>query len=317
MRLQWWLKSAGVLGLVSTSFLIPQAQAARTAIPGTVNYVEGQVSIGNTSLNPRQAGDATLGTDQILSVSRGKAEILLSPGVFIRVGSNSQLRMVSPELVDPQVELLQGEAMVEVDQKMKQASLNVLQRGANISLLKEGLYKFDADEGKVQVIDGKASVSDNGQSKEIGKGKEIVLNGGPLKAEKFDRKSEDDLYRWSDVRSGYLAQANEASARTVYVNGFGGWGSGWYWNPYFSTFSWLPGDGYFFSPFGYAFYSPRYIGYAPSIGRGFYPRGGIAPGRSPAVRSTPIARAPMQSFRSAPAFHGSSAGSGGRGMGRR
>jgi hypothetical protein len=151
-----------------------------------------------------------------------------------------------------------------VDYIPKQARLEVMERGADAAILKEGLYKFDADEGKVAVVDGKVSVQGNGQSKEIGKGKELTVTSGPLKAVSFDRKAEDDLYRWSDVRASYLAQANESSARTVYVNGgWGyGWGPGWFWNPYFATYSWLPGDGFFYSPFGYPFFSPGYVIYS-------------------------------------------------------
>jgi len=256
MKAQWWLAVALVM--------IPSAQAARTAVPGTVNYIEGQVSIDGATLPTQQDGSALLRAQQILDVGSGKAEVLLSPGAFLRVGNNSQVRMISPSLADPRIEVVRGEAMVEVDYKPKQARLEVMERGASAEILKEGLYKFDADEAKVEVIDGKASVQDNGQNKEIGKGKELTVTAGPLKAVSFDRKAEDDLYRWSDVRASYLAQANESSARTVYVNGGWGyaWGPGWFWNPYFATYSWLPGDGFFYSPFGYPFFSPGYVIYA-------------------------------------------------------
>ena len=283
MRAQWWLALALVI--------IPSAQAARTAVPGTVNYIEGQVSIDGNKLATQQDGSSLLRADQILDVGSGKAEVLLSPGAFLRVGNNSQVRMISPSLADARVEVVRGEAMVEVDYQPKQARLEVMERGADAAILKEGLYKFDADEGKVAVIDGKASVQDNGQTKEIGKGKELVVTSGPLKPVSFDRKAEDDLYRWSDVRASYLAQANESSARTVYVNGgWGyGWGPGWFWNPYFATYSWLPGDGFFYSPFGYPFFSPGYVIYAsprfyvhgahPVVpaGRAFVPHAAVGP----------------------------------------
>jgi hypothetical protein len=238
------------------------------------------------------------------------------------VGNNSQIRMISPTLSDGRFEVVQGEAMVEVDYKPKLARLDVIERGADTSLLKEGLYKFNADEGQVEVIDGKASVNDNGQNKEIGKGKEIVLTGAALKPVSFDRKTEDDLYRWSDVRASYLAQANEASARTVYVGGgWGGgwgmgWGPGWFWNPYFSTYAWLPGDGFFWSPFGYPFFSPGYVRYAPAI-RSYYPAGARTT-VVPAGRGTLGARAgavPSSGFRSmaaAPRVSGGAMRGGGR-----
>jgi hypothetical protein len=219
------------------------------------------VFLDGQQLTTKQAGDAELLRNQILSTDQGKAEVLLSPGAFLRVGNGSEIRMISPELVNPQVEIVKGEAMVEVDQKPKEAKLGVYERGAEALLLKQGLYRFDADEGRIQVIDGKAQVTDNGKSKEFGKGKEVVLNGADLKPVSFDRNAEDNLYAWSKLRSGYLAEANQATAQNIYVTGGPFWGSGWYWNPYFTTWSWLPGDGFFYSPFGYPFFAPGFAYY--------------------------------------------------------
>jgi len=305
MRQKW------ILALVAATLLSPLANAARTAVPGTVNYVEGQVSIEGQKLSTAQDGTSALQANQILNTQDGKAEVLLSPGVFMRVGSNSQIRMVTPGLVDPRVEVLRGDAMIEVDQKPKQVHLTISQQGADASLLKEGLYRFDADEGRIAVFDGKAQVSRNGQtSKEFGKGRELILANADLKPEKFDTKAQDDLYKWSNVRSEYLAQANAATARTIYVNGgygFGGWGSGWFWNPYFSTYSWLPGDGYFMSPFGYPFYSPRYIMYSPVVvGRSYVGRPYV--GRPRAFSGAGMAARPqfhsVRPMGAAPAFRG-------------
>jgi hypothetical protein len=297
MTRQWWLRSAGAFGLASAILLAPGARAAQTALPGTLNYIEGQVSLDGNQVTTKQIGQIEMSPDQMLTTDRGKAEVLLSPGVFLRVGDNSQIRMVSAELVDPRVEVVRGEAMVEVDYLAKQARLDVLERGAEASLLKEGLYRFNADEGQIQVIDGKAKVTDNNETKTIGKGKQIVLSGGPLKAVKFDRKAEDDLYRWSNVRAEYLAKANESTAQRIYVNG-GSWGPGWYWNPYFSMYSWLPGDGFFWSPFGYPFYSPRYVIYAPRITRfygGAHAVPGMRAGRA-AIPARPVGRPGIRSF---------------------
>jgi hypothetical protein len=293
MRTQWWLRSAGVAAIAGAMLSVPGAQAARTAVPGTVNYIEGQVSLDGNPLTTQQIGQAEIQPNQVLSTAQGKAELLLSPGVFLRVGDNSQIRMISPELVDPRVEVVHGEAMVEVDYLPKQARLDVTERGGDASLLKEGLYKFDADEGKIEVIDGKARVTDNGNAKEIGKGKEIALTGASLKPVSFDRKAEDNLYQWSNVRAQYLAQANESTARTIYVGG-GWWGPGWYWNPYFSMYSWLPGDGFFWSPFGYPFFSPGFVMYAPVVTR-FY--GGAHPvGVHPGMGRLPVGAGFRPSF---------------------
>jgi hypothetical protein len=255
-----------------------------------VNYVEGQVSVNGQPLNSRQDGNIQLRPNESLTTGNGKVEILLSPGVFLRAGDNSEIRMVSPGLADLTVEVVHGSVMVEVDQKLKDARVDVLEHGATASILKEGLYRFDSDQGRVETIDGKMRVVENGKAKDVGKGKEVVLNGEPLKTVGFDRKAEDDLYRWSSVRSGYLAEANQSTAQYIY-GGYGPyWGKGWYWNPYFAAWSWLPGDGYFYNPFGYPFFSPAYVVYAPYrfrygfrggyrggtlAARGFAPRSGV------------------------------------------
>ncbi len=249
------------------------------------------MTVNGSDLNMRANSPTTLQAGQVLTTRDGKAEVLLSPGVFLRVGRNSEIRMVSPGLVSPQFELTRGEAMVEVDQKLRDARVGVILHGANGSILKEGLYRFDADKGLMEVVDGKLSVMEDGRSKEIGKGKELVLNSGPaLQIAGFDRKAEDELYAWSRIRSSYMAEVNASTASYIY-GGYGPFaGNGWYWSPYFASWSWLPGDGYFYGPFGYPFFSPAYAVYAPYYrggfgGRGYYggglaARGGLAAGHA-------------------------------------
>ena len=60
-------------------------------------------------------------------------------------------------------------------------------------------------------------------------------------------------------RDCVLAISAEADADTarLYVNGGPGWyGAGWYWDPWFSAYTFIPGAGIFYSPFGWGFYSP-------------------------------------------------------------
>ena len=89
----------------------------------------------------------------------------------------------------------------------------------------------------------------------------------------FDRnQAEDALYQWSSLRSQYLAEANIDMA-SAYA-GYGGVGPGWYWNAGLWGYTWLPGDGLWWSPFGWGFYSPRYIYFGgPVFYRGYHGRG--------------------------------------------
>ena len=249
----------------------------KTAVPGTMNYVEGQVSIGSESLTSKSIGYRELAAGQSLSTDNGKAEMLLTPGVFLRLGNNSSAQMVSSSLTNTRVALSAGEAMVEVDQIHAQNDIQIQQGRATTHLLKTGLYDFDSNQHLVRVIEGKAVVQENDHEVTVKGGHELALrnDNAKQKAQKFDKKNFEatDLYRWSSLRSDYLAQANVNAARTYYVNGWygPGWiGSGWYWDPWFSAFTFIPGEGIFYNPFGWDFYSPLVVYQSPLFLSGFH-----------------------------------------------
>jgi hypothetical protein len=248
-------------------------------MPGTLNYVEGQASIGDQSLTSKEVGSADLQNGQVLETGNGKAEILLTSGVYLRVGSNSALKMVSTNLTDTQVALRHGEAMLEVDQLYKENNIHITQPGADTRVLKTGLYDFDATNKRVRVFDGKAAVSSNDRNTTVKKNHVVALNEPESKPRGFDKQDvaqNDDLYRWSSLRSEYLSQANVDEAQSFYANGWNGrgwgpgwWGAGWYWDPWFSGFTFLPADGFFYNPFGWGFYSPVMVWRSPFYG-GFH-----------------------------------------------
>lgn len=236
------------------------------ARPGTVNYVEGTAAMAGQSLDAKSIG-SELGVGQSLTTLNGKAEILLTPGVFLRLGSNSSAKMVAAGLTDTEVQLLQGRAMVEVDQIFPENHLQVDQGSFTIDLQKKGLYDFDAVHNQVRVFDGEALVIEGTRHVELKGGHEVNLAmGADVKSHGFDKKAfEDDLYNWSSLRSSYLAEANITEAR-AYVNGPGFWGDGWYWNPWYGAYTFIPADGFFFDPFGWGFYSPWFVYRAPFVG---------------------------------------------------
>jgi len=296
---------------------------AHSALPGTLNYVEGQASIAGESLDGNSIGSTTLEPGQTLDTGTGKAEILLTPGVFLRVGDNSTVKMVSPSLTNTQVQLEQGRALVEVAEIHDQNNLQVSEDGVTTRLAKKGLYEFDADQQQVLVFDGKADVQADDRTVEVKGGHALNLNAeGKLKAKGFDKDDakKSDLYLWSSLRSSYLAEANEDTARVYVANGYygPGWvGPGWYWAPGFSTYTYIPGSGILYSPFGWGYYSPLVVYRAPvhyGFGPYVWPRGygRVYPGHGPVfVQRGPVVashgpavvpRGPMA--HPGPTFHG-------------
>jgi FecR protein len=239
------------------TLLSAPAWGANPGQPGTINYVEGKVLLAGQPLDSESVGTAQLDAGQSLTTAQGRAEILLTPGVFLRVSDNSSVTMVSPDLANTEVRLDRGRAMVEVAEIHKENMLLIDQQGATTRLVKTGLYDFDADHGMVRVFDGQALVRTSANREVKLKGEHEIGLNGPAKSRKFDKAEyEDSFYRWASLRSDYLAEANMDTAQ--YYVSRGDWllGAGWYWDPWYGAYTFVPWDGFVYSPFGWTYYSP-------------------------------------------------------------
>jgi hypothetical protein len=196
--------------------------------------------------------------------------------------------------------VLSGSAIVESNEIPKDNAIQLVYKNDTVRLQKQGLYRLDTEPARFQVFEGEAVVADTSGQLTLHGGKQTNLSGA-LMAESFDRKADnqDALYRWSDRRASYVAQANVASAASVgngytgsgsgygyglgsgYGYGFGsgfgynpGFLGGWAFNPVFGMYTYLPYEGFGYSPFGYTYYSPYTVGYAPYYGGSGYAYGG-------------------------------------------
>jgi hypothetical protein len=286
LRVTAVLLVAATLGLAQASMSAPapygpgsgaarygQAPADKQGVPGTINYVEGQAMLNGQPLGPGAAGYTVAQPNQAIETQAGFVEVLLTPGAFLRVGHNSEVVMQSLGLANVQIQVVRGSAMVEAADLVKGTVMQVNMNGAATQIEKRGLYEFDANQQLVRVLDGKAKVIGASRVKTIDKGDQIVLTDAKFKSHGFDKQvaQADPLYVWSRARSETEAQANVAVASNVAV--YGGWyGPGWYWDPFWSEYAFLPGAGFLYSPFGWGFYSPGFV-YAAPFYHGFYGRG--------------------------------------------
>lgn len=173
MRRPRWIV---VGGLFLAALLLSTAWGSVPPQPGTVNYIEGQAAIGSQALTDKSVGSARLAAGQSLSTENGRAEILLTPGIFLRVGDHSSVQMISPGLADTIVTLEKGRAMVEVAEIRPENNVRLGENGSSTQLLKAGLYDFDADRGLIRVFDGKAEVQTAGHHTEVKSGHQLALN---------------------------------------------------------------------------------------------------------------------------------------------
>jgi FecR protein len=252
-----------------------------------IHYVEGKVLLEGQPVDPKFGEFPEVKNDQVLQTEEGRAEVLLTPGVFLRISENSSFKMLSNRLSDTSLEVLSGSTMFEVDELLKDNAITVRYKDATVSLSKRGLYRFDADAERLKVYDGDAEAIYGDKTVQVHKGRQVALDE-TLTASNFDLKDTDAFYNWASRRSEYVAAANVSSARAAGTSGVGTAGCGgfaanngtlcngsygsygnygygspygmWAWNPYYGMFTYLPGMGYGYSPFGWALYSPYTVG---------------------------------------------------------
>ena len=271
--------SLGVL-LVGTSSA--WAQQVISAHSGVIHFVEGQVTLEGTPVQPKFAEFPDVKNGQTLAAQDGRAEVLMNPGVILRIGENSSFKMISNSRSDTRLEVLSGEAVVEVGELLPTNAITLISGDVHIELIKRGLYEVTSDPAKLRVYEGEARVTGGSQTLVARKGREVLM-GAVLDMNGFDVKDVDALMRWASRRSEALAQANVSSARTASTQGYTGSGTGyggygygmgggmWAYNPWYGMFTYLPyGNGMYYSPFfGYPYYSAGNVGYfVPTTGGG-------------------------------------------------
>ncbi|MBZ5577442.1 MAG: hypothetical protein LAP40_12850 [Acidobacteriia bacterium] len=248
---------------------VSQAQQVISAHAGVVHHIEGTVYVGAVKVAPKFGQFPDLRDGELLRTEDGKAEVLLTPGAFLRVAANSSVRMLSRDLSDARFEVLSGSVMVECDELLKDNSLTLVYGSRNIQLEKDGLYRLDTDPARFQVFDGKAVVQSGTERLTLKRGKQTDLDG-VLVASKFNTKLVDPFYVWNSQRAGYLASANVSAAQSLRYGGTSWTSSGWMWNPWFNAYTFVPGNGIGYSPFGWNLWSPAWVVYAPVYGYGGY-----------------------------------------------
>jgi hypothetical protein len=129
--------------------------------------------------------------------------------------------------------------------------------GAIFGLLNRGLYRLDSNPPQISVYDGEAWVTAGGRAQLLKRGRRLRLDGVAV-AEKFDTRNGDDFFMWAWRRAEYLAAANASAAASAQASGFTG-SSGWIWDSFYDTYTFLPASGFYNSFWGCRFY-PVYGG---------------------------------------------------------
>src|SRR5690242_544330 len=112
-----------LLVLSGTTAFSQQAISARS---GMVHYIEGSVFTGDQKVDGKFGSFPQVKENQVLRTEEGRAEVLLTPGVFARIGESSSIRMITNRLIDTRLEFLTGSMIMESDDMLKDNAVTVV-----------------------------------------------------------------------------------------------------------------------------------------------------------------------------------------------
>ncbi len=219
-------------------------------------YANQAVRANDPNMNqsqPGPRGNVALSTPQV----RSSQPI---SGVWLRSDASSSVQTVSADANGTEIRVNHGRANVQVYHPAPDTQILVDLPGGQTSLLKDGLYTFNADTDTVGVVRGEAdsypAADSNAKPIKVKENHELALSTGPnLKAVGVDQRQIA-----SDVLPGSRA-LGDGYRGSNYGYGSGPYGDGAYGYPYAPYAAY--GYGY---PYGYGFGYPFGFG----VGLGYY-----------------------------------------------
>jgi hypothetical protein len=275
-----------------------------SARAGGINAADGDVTFkrGHDDWKALLVGDQMKSGDQVRTGPESRAEILLTPGSYLRLAASTEVRLDNTSLDQLKVSLLQGSVIVEAAafDKLYRKLATISTPEAEVSIVNRGVYRFNVNAGfeTVEVEKGKLAVN----GKEVGQGKKVSLDNSTAQVQSLGGKSADWFDQWSQQRAESLVQANSTLQSPTpmtpqvygspfsafnsspwggygpFYGGLSAWGGGcggsWYFNPFFGGYTYLPG--LFEASFGGNPFFPcfgAFSGYGfPYRTRGYYHR---------------------------------------------
>lgn len=269
------------------------AQSVISAHSGLIHFSDGSVLLDDQPIQQKTGKFDQMNNGSELRTQDGRAEVLLTPGTFLRLGENSAIRMISNQLDDTRVELLKGSAVLDQgSDTLANTSVTIVYNLDEVHINKPGRYRFDSEPPQLKVETGDAEVKTQGKSVEATPGYVVALDG-KLAARKLLNDSQatsgDNLDNWEQARNNSIARDNQDAAAT---NDLSSTIDGWQNNPDAVLQSlgippYIPGMSSMVPPLGYGsgLYNPGLYGsglyssslygygygYGPGLGFGLAP----------------------------------------------
>jgi hypothetical protein len=188
-------------------------QAVISVHSGVVQFSEGSVFIDDQALDQKFGSFPNVKEGSTLRTEQGRAEILLTPGVFLRVDQHSSVRMLSSALTDTKIEFLQGSVILDSTDSNSDKPATLVYKDSQICFPKPGTYRVDFEPALLQVYSGEAEVIREGKHITVDPSHLYFLSAG-LDTRKVGDGVGDDFYQWSNSRNQAVTADNQLAART-------------------------------------------------------------------------------------------------------
>ena len=189
-------------------------QAVISTRSGVVHFFDGSVSVAGRPLEARFGKFTTIPEGGELRTEQGRAEVLLTPGVILRVGEKSAIRLVSSALANTRVELLSGSVVMESAEAAEGTSVTLTYKGWSLRQPNQGSYRVDTDPPRLQVRGGKVEVSSTERPApvSVAEGMDLAFADELKPTKSAASDGPDVLNDWADGRDQSISADNAISA---------------------------------------------------------------------------------------------------------
>ncbi len=248
---------AATSGLAQDRKPIPRGEMNKyvvSAKAGVVNLAEGDARVirARAFAMPEVliSGDELQSGDTVKTGKTGRAEILLNPGCYLRLGEQSEFVFLFDNFTSDKLKLLRGSAVLEAS--AIDSSILVETPKASFEIARDGLYRFNVGENgraEVAVRKGRVFVGET----TIREGKRAVVEGGTAASAKLNKQDMDALDEWSKDRAKSLIALNSGLSNTSMMRtlGMSFMRNAWIYDPFCRCYTFLPMAGGFASPYGW------------------------------------------------------------------
>jgi hypothetical protein len=203
-----------MLAAVLALALPAKAQSVISTHSGVIHFVEGAVYLGGERLESHVGRFPSMSQGAELRTAEGRAEVLLTPGVFLRMGELSAIRMVANDLADTQVELQAGSAIVDSGEPNSGTSVTLIYKDWRVHFLQKGVYRIDSYPPRLWVSQGQAEVFAGATAQPVSVEHGMSLPfAGVLVPEPSSASNNDALSNWAKGRNQSISTDNAIMAQ--------------------------------------------------------------------------------------------------------